>query len=203
MSKPWYANLQNNLSHLACAIGGTRILEFLSFWWAISCLPFRCSSFRYFPSLDETLPFVLCSIQLSGVLAAANLHLPCSFHPNYFPKSGTTSCDLFSLKACLLHLPLLCVAIWWIDIDLPTGAQWPRVLGSFVLFAYCLTWHSFLSNAFCFLRDCCEYKKQSPSSSSHQSLCSSFTKYLGMCISGARDLFVILPCHQSLVCISL
>lgn len=58
--------------------------------------------------------------------------------------SGTTSCDLSSLKAYLLHLPLLCVAIWWIDIDLLTGAQWPQVLGSFVLFAYCLAWHSFL-----------------------------------------------------------
>lgn len=128
-----------------------------------SCFPFaeqypfdpsNCSLVFYFLPSDETLPIALCSIPLSGVLGVANLHLPWSFHPNYCPKSGTTSCDLSSWEAYLLHLPLLCVVIWWIDIGLLTGAQWPQVLGFFVVFAYCLSWHSFLlflSNVFCFL----------------------------------------------------
>lgn len=49
------------------------------------------------------------------MLAVANLHLPCSLHSNSCPKLATTSSDLSSLKAYLLHLPLLYVAIWWID----------------------------------------------------------------------------------------
>lgn len=55
----------------------------------------------------------------------------------------TTSSELFSLKAYLLHLPLLCMVMWWTDIDLLTGALWPQVLGSFVLFPYCIVWQFF------------------------------------------------------------
>lgn len=46
--------------------------------------PSNCSSFLYFSSPDETLPFAL----RSGVLAVANLHLPCSFHLSFCCKSG-------------------------------------------------------------------------------------------------------------------
>lgn len=119
----------------------------------------------------------------------------------------TTSSELFSLKAYLLHLPLLCVVMWWTDIDLLAGALWPQVLGSFVLFPYCIVWQFFfffLNNVFCFLRDCCEYKKQSPTFSSDQSLCSSYAKYLGMYVSMEQGtLLSSSHCHQPQVSIYL
>lgn len=51
-----------------------------------SSYPSNCSLFLYF-SLPSKL-FLLLYAQLSGVLAVANLHLPCSFHPSFSCKSG-------------------------------------------------------------------------------------------------------------------
>lgn len=38
--------------------------------------------FTFFHQMKLFLPIALCLILLSGVLAVASLHLPCSLHPN-------------------------------------------------------------------------------------------------------------------------
>lgn len=164
--------------------------------------PSNCSSFLYFSSPDETLPFALCS----GVLAVANLHLPCSFHLSFCCKSGNNFLWAVFLKSLSFALA---TAMRGNVMNRYRSAHWCVVASGSWLFCsisllYSVAIFFFLNNVFCFLRDCCEYKKQSPTFSSDQSLCSSYAKYLGMYVSMEQGtLLSSSHCHQSQVSIYL